>query len=323
MAQYWYGLGAGVRGVVFLVLGLLIFSLQDIVIKYIGGQYPVLEIVVFRSLVAIPLTLAMFRMEGGRGLPTTQQHWREYLRGLFYFLSYTTHFMGLASVPLADIAVIRFSGPLIITILSVWLLSEKVGLPRWIALVVGFSGVLLVVRPGVDAFNWGAVFTVAAVVFYALAVMLTRKLQTTDSSATMSYYSSLVYVVATIVLLPIVWLIGDIPDAHPSVAFLLRSWVMPTLTDGLVMSGLGIIWAAGMYVVARAYSETAASVIAPFEYMSLPISVMWGFVLWHELPALATWAGAALTIVSGLYILFSDQKARTHGRTSSPRSGGV
>lgn len=320
MAQYWHGLGAGVRGVVFLVLGLLIFSLQDIAVKFIGGQYPVLEIVVFRSMVAIPLTLAMFRMEGGRGLPTTQQHRREYLRGLFYFLSYTTHFMGLAALPLADIAVIRFSGPLIITMLSVWLLSEKVGLPRWIALAVGFSGILLVVRPGVDAFNWGSVFTVASVLFYALAVMLTRKLQSTDSSATMSYFSSLAYVMATIVLLPIVWLIGDIPDAHPSVAFLLRSWVMPSLPDALVMSGLGIIWAAGMYVAARAYSETAASVIAPFEYMSLPISVMWGFALWHELPTLATWAGAALTIASGLYILLSDQKARKHERTNSSRT---
>lgn len=321
MAQYWHGLGAGVRGVVFLVLGLFIFSLQDIAIKFIGGHYPVLEIVVFRSLVAIPLTLAMFRMEGGRGLPKTQQHRREYLRGLFYFLSYTTHFMGLAALPLADIAVIRFSAPLIITMLSVWLLSEKVGLPRWIALLVGFSGVLLVVRPGGE-FNWGAVFTVASVLFYALAVMLTRKLQTTDSSATMSYYSSLVYVVATLVLLPIVWLIGDIPDAHPSVAFLLRPWVMPPLIDAVIMSGLGVIWAAGMYAAARAYSETVASVIAPFEYMSLPISVMWGFTLWHELPTLATWAGAALTIASGLYVLLSDQKARTDGRTSSPRPSG-
>ena len=97
------------------------------------------------------------------------------------------------------------------------------------------------------------------------------------------------------------------------------SWVMPPLIDAVIMSGLGVIWAAGMYAAARAYSETAASVIAPFEYMSLPISVMWGFSLWHELPTLATWAGAALTIASGLYVLYADQKARTHGRTTPPR----
>ena len=80
---------SSIRGVGFLVLGMLIFSLQDIVVKWIGGDYPVLEIVAFRSVVALPLTLFLFRLEGGRGLPTTQRHKLEYVRGLFYFLSYT------------------------------------------------------------------------------------------------------------------------------------------------------------------------------------------------------------------------------------------
>lgn len=92
------------RGVLFLVLGLLVFSLQDITVKFIGGQYPVLEIVTFRSLVALPLTLLLFRFEGRRGWPTTSQRTLQYVRGGAYFLSYTTHFMGLATLPLADIA---------------------------------------------------------------------------------------------------------------------------------------------------------------------------------------------------------------------------
>ena len=98
-------------GVGFLVLGQLIFSLQDIAVKWIGGDYPILEIVIFRSLVAMPFTLLFFRLEGQRGLPRTKRHRLEYLRGVFFFLSYTTHFMGLAALPLADIAAIRFSGP--------------------------------------------------------------------------------------------------------------------------------------------------------------------------------------------------------------------
>jgi drug/metabolite transporter (DMT)-like permease len=106
------------RGVGFLVLAMLIFSLQDIAVKWIGGQYPVLEIVVFRSVVAVPLTLLLFRYEGGRGLPTTKRHTLEYVRGVFYFLSYTTYFMGLAALPLAEIAAIKFLGPLMITVLA-------------------------------------------------------------------------------------------------------------------------------------------------------------------------------------------------------------
>jgi drug/metabolite transporter (DMT)-like permease len=211
---------------------MLIFSLQDIAVKWIGGDYPVLEIVTFRSVVALPLTLLLFRVEGGRGLPRTRRHALEYVRGACYFLSYTTHFMGLAALPLAEIAAIKFSGPLMITVLLVTLLGERVGPRRWLALLVGFLGVLLIVQPGLATFNTGSVFILLSVLFYALAAIMTRKLQTTDSSATMAYYSSLVY------------------------------------------------------------------------------------LIWRELPPLATWAGAALTLVSGLYIVYRERKERRAGVVS-------
>ncbi len=316
---------SNMQGVGFLVLALLIFSLQDIAVKWIGGDYPVLEIVTFRSLIALPLTLLFFRYEGGQGLPTTQRHTLEYIRGLFYFLSYTTHFMGLAALPLAEIAAIKFSGPLMITVLSVVILGEMVGPRRWLALLVGFMGVLLIVRPGVAAFNMGSIFILISVLFYALAAILTRKLQTTDSSATMAYYSSLVYLVATFILAPLVIFVGDIPNAHPSVAFLFRAWSTPSLLDWVIMSGLGLVWAGGMYCVARAYSLALASVVAPFEYVALPISALWGFLIWLEIPTLTTWAGAALTLLSGMYILYRERKERSvlvaqHGTLISPDS---
>ena len=301
---------ANLQGVGFLVLALLIFSLQDIAVKWIGGDYPVLEIVIFRSVLALPLTLLFVRLEGGHGLPTTRRPTLEYVRGGFYFLSYTTHFMGLAALPLADIAAIKFSAPLMITILSVVLLGETVGPRRWLALLVGFGGVLLIVGPGGARFNLGSVFILLSVLFYALATILTRKLQPTDSSATMAYFSSLVYLIATLVVAPLLRVVGEIPDAHPSVAFLLRGWTMPSLVDFVIMSGLGLVWAGGMYCLARAYSAAPASVVAPFEYVALPISVMWGFLLWHELPAVSTWIGAALTLVSGLYILYRERRER-------------
>lgn len=306
-----------ILGVSSLVLGILIFSLQDIAVKWIGGDYPVMEIVTFRSLVALPLTLLFFRYEGGQGLPTTQRHKLEYIRGLFFFLSYTTHFMGLAALPLAEIAAIRFSGPLMITILSVVMLGETVGPRRWLALLVGFMGVLLIVRPGLATFNLGSIFILISVLFYALATMLTRKLQTTDSSATMAYYSSLVYLIATVILSPLVIFVGDFHEAHPSIAFLFRAWTMPSLLDWVIMSGLGFVWAGGMYFIARAYSMALASVVAPFEYLALPINVMWGFVIWREFPTWMTWAGATLTLGSGAYILYRDQKERSENAMQS------
>ena len=315
-------INANIQGVVFLFLGMLILSLQDIAVKWIGGDYPVLEIVAFRSLVALPLTLLFFRFEGGRGLPTTKRHTLEYVRGLFFFLSYTTHFMGLAALPLADIAAIKFSGPLMITILSVMILGELVGPRRWIALIVGFMGVLLIVRPGFATFNMGSIFILISVLFYAINAILTRKLQTTDSSATMAYYSSLVYLVATFILAPLVIAIGDFPDAHPSIAFLFRAWAMPSLLDLVIMSSLGLVWAGGMYFLARAYSVALASVVAPFEYLALPINIMWGFMLWHEIPTWLTLAGAFLTLGSGLYVLYRERRERPMEVVSSAEVSG-
>lgn len=156
----------------------------------------------------------------------------------------------------------------------------------------------------------GSVCILVSVLFYALAAILTRTLQTTDSSATMAYYSSLVYLLATLLLTPLVLTVGDVPNAHPSIAFLFRAWVMPSLVDWGIMSGLGLVWAGGMYFTARAYGVALASVVAPFEYVALPINAMWGFLIWQEIPALLTWAGAGLSLVSGLYILYREHQER-------------
>ena len=301
-------INSNIKGVSFLVLAIWIISLQNIAIRWIGGDYSALQIVAIRSLIALPCTLLFYRYEGQRGLPTTQQPKLEYLRGVFLFLSYTTFMMGLAALPLADIEAIRFSAPLMITFLSVVMLGEKVGPRRWLALIVGFIGVLLIVKPGSATFNLGSIFILISVLFYALTAILTRKLQTNDSSATMSYYSSLVYLVAAFVLAPLPAIVGEMPDAHPSIAFLIRAWSMPTLIDLVIMAGLGLVWAGWMYFMSRAYSVAQASVIAPFEYVSLPINIMWGFLIWQEIPTLMTLAGAFLTLSSGMYVLYRERK---------------
>ncbi len=292
------------------MLAMLIISLQNVAVKWIGGDYSVLEIVIFRSLIALPCTLLFFHYEGQRGLPITRRHKLEYVRGFFLFLSFTAHMMGLAALPLADVESIRFSAPLMITFLSVVMLSEKVGPRRWLALVVGFIGVLFIVRPGSATFNLGSICILISVLFYALTVMITRKLQTTDSSATMAYYSSLIYLVAAFILAPLAIVTGESPGAHPSIAFLFRAWAMPTMLDWVIMSGLGLVWAGWTYFMARAYSLAQASVAAPFEYLSLPINMMWGFAFWHEIPTVMTLAGAFLTLFGGLYVLYQEQRRK-------------
>ncbi len=308
--------GSNLKGIGYLLLALLIGSLQSVAVKWIGGNYSVLEIVTFRSLIATPLTLVFFRLEGKRGLPVTTQPALQYMRGLFLFLSYTTFMMGLAALPLVDIESIRFSGPLMITILSVFMLHEKVELQRWLALAVGFAGILLIVKPGSTNFNAGSLFVLVSVLFYALTVIFTRKMNATDSSATMAYFSSWVYLIAAFITSPLAAAVGEIPNAHPSIAFLFHAWTMPTMFDLTVMCGLGFVWAGWMYFMTRAYSAAQASVVAPFEYASLPINVMWGFFIWHEIPTITTMAGALLTLSSGMYILYLDRNTRKQSTDS-------
>jgi drug/metabolite transporter (DMT)-like permease len=295
------------KGISFLILSLFIGSLQGIAVKWLGGSYPVLEMVVLRSLVATPFTLLFFWYEGRRGLPTTKHFKLELIRGFFLFLSYTTFMMGLAALPLAEVESIRFSGPILITLLSVLMLGEKVEVSRWLALIVGFLGVLLVVRPGSATFNIGSIFVLLGVLFYALTIILTRKLQAADSSATMAYYSSLVYLFAALGMVPFTLMVGELPDAHPSIAFLFHNWSMPTLLDGIIMGGLGLVWAGWTYCMVRAYSLAQASVVAPFEYISLPINIVWGFVIWREIPTWMTLAGAGLTLLSGMFIMYRER----------------
>jgi S-adenosylmethionine uptake transporter len=116
--------------------------------------------------------------------------------------------------------------------------------------------------------------------------------------------------IAAFIFSPLAAAVGEIPNAHPSVAFLFHAWTMPTPLDLFIMSGLGLVWALWAYFMTRAYSTAQASVIAPFEYASLPINIMWGFLFWREVPTLLTLGGAALTLASGMYLLVQDQKKK-------------
>ena len=110
---------------------------------------------------------ALLPLRGKRGLPTTPQFKLEFIRGIFLFLSFTTAMMGLAALPLAEVEAIRFSGPMMITLLSVVILGERVSTQRWLALLVGFIGVLFIMQPGTTAFNPGTIFVLISVLFYA------------------------------------------------------------------------------------------------------------------------------------------------------------
>ena len=300
-----------VKGVLFLIAGVTVFSLQDVIIKDMSGNLPAIEIMFVRGLVALPLLLLIFRLETGGWRIRTRNAPLLFLRGFLGFLAYTFYYLALAVLPLADTIVLFYSSPLFVTALSVPLLKEVVGLRRWFAVLVGFFGVIIVMRPVSAPLEPAMLLAVAAALSYACMVMLTRRLGRTASSGTMSLYSMIFFVTASGALGLIVG--GGQFDSfdHKSTEFLLRAWVVPTGQDLALLIICGFIAAAGFYFLTQAYRVAQASVVAPFEYSSLPWAILWGYVFWQDLPDSYTAVGLVLVIFSGLYIV---RRESIHGR---------
>lgn len=294
------------KGILIVMAGMAVFSIQDIIIRTLSGEYSVLEIMFFRSIIALGPMLLMVHMSGGLSTLKTSQPVLMTLRGTLQMLSYVTFYLALAAMPLADATAMFFVSPLIVTVLSTFFLEEKVGIRRVVGVLLGFSGVLIIVQPGTGAFGFEALLPLGAALTYASSVIFTRRLGKTHSGASMAFHAMLVFLVVSSVAGAI---LGDgsfAREDNPSISFLLRGWHMPAITDFMMLAALGLIAACGFYCLSQAYRLGEASAVAPFEYIAMPLAVFWGFVIWREVPEWTTVAGIVLIVGSGLYILHRE-----------------
>lgn len=301
--------GRNAAGVAFLIAGVAVFSIQDLILKLLSGGYPLHQAMVLRSLTAIPFLLLLVHWEGGlRSLftPATPAMIR---RGVVMFVAYTAYYLALAALPMATTVALYFSAPLFITILSVFFLSERVGPRRWIALMAGFAGVLIMVRPGGDLFDWAALLPVLSGLAYAISMIGARKLGSTESASALAFWGNAVFLAAALAMSAVLGTGAFAGEAHPSLAFLLRGWVTPTPFDLMLMMACGIIAAAGLTLLTQAYRIGEASVVTPFEYTGLLWSVVYGWIFWQQWPNGTDWTGIAIIVGAGLYILWRESRA--------------
>jgi len=292
---------APVRGIVYLVAGISVFSFQDVLIRALSGAYAVHEIVFVRSLVALPLLVLVLWLGEGLAALRTRRPLLHLVRGAFLLAAYTLYYMAIAAMPLADAVALFFSAPLLITLIAIPALGERVGPRRWLGVAVGFAGVLVMLRPGASALDPAAGFALGAALAYAAGAIVTRRLGASDGGAAMAFSTTLLYLVVTPVLALVVAGTGDGGDA--SLAFLTRPWRLPTTADLGLMAACGAIAAFGFLFLSQAYRAAPASTVAPFEYVGLPWAVLWGYAVWGELPGPATLVGVALVVGAGLYVL--------------------
>jgi len=285
------------------------FAINDSAIKFLSGDYALHQVVLLRSLFGMGFLLALIApLTDGRAIFRTRRLGLHLLRGLCVVMANMTFFLGLAAMPLADAVAIFFISPLVITVFSILFLGEIVGPLRWAAIVVGLVGVLIVLRPGTSAFQLASLLPLFAAVCYAALHIMTRKIGTTDSAATMAFYIQIVFLAVCVV---IGLLIGDgrfADQSDPSLAFLFRAWGWPAITDLALFAGIGFGVAMGGYLISQAYRVAEAGFVAPFEYLAMPLSILLGYLVFEEVPDMLTLIGAALIIGAGLFTVWRETR---------------
>jgi drug/metabolite transporter (DMT)-like permease len=286
-----------VLGAAGFVLGaIVVFSSQDTLSKILVVDYSPIEIAWFRYMINTLILIPFLLRSRGRML-VTRMPWQQTARAAAVLGSAVVFMAGLNELPIADATAINFVSPLVVTALSIPLLGEKVGLRRWIAVLVGFAGVLIIIRPGSGTFGWAALLPLFSATLWAIGLILTRRMSSTEPALTTLSYSTFLAAIALTLVLPFVW---RTPDAGALILLLV----------------IGVISVTAQYLMIVGYSRAAASVLAPLTYTQMIWSTTLGYLVFGAVPGLFTWIGGAVIVASGLYVLHR-QRVRSRERVES------
>jgi drug/metabolite transporter (DMT)-like permease len=282
-------------GIALFLASSFVFSASDTAAKYLTGAMPAIEIAWARYLVFVVLASTPL-LRGGVTAVHTRRPCEQTLRGLLVVGSAVFFITSLTTLPLAEATTINFVSPLLVTALSVPLLGERVGLGGWMAVCVGFLGVLIVVQPGAGGFHAGALITLLSAVCWVLSTILTRRMSASERpSVTLLWTAGSGLIVLTL-LLPFVW----------------RA---PTADSLALAAGVGVISSAGQWLTVLAYRYAPASLLAPLAYGQLIWASLFGYLVFGALPTDSTLIGAIIIAGSGVYAV---QAARMQRRVKAP-----
>ena len=302
-------LGPTTTGILCLVAGIAIFSVQDLILKLLSADYPLHQAMVIRSLVAMPCLLAIvWWMDGRLSSIVTPGWWKMMARGALNFLAYTAYYLGLAAMPMAETVALFFMAPLFITLSAALVLREKVTATSAIAVCIGFVGVLLIVRPGGASFQMAALLPVLGAFGYAMSMVIARPLGRTETAAAMAFWGNICFLLCALVLTAIYGSGTEPEGTHPALGFLTRGWVWPPATDLALMAACGIVAAFGLTLLTHAYRIAPSSAVAPFEYSFMFWGILWGWLFWSELPDLMGWMGIAVIVTAGFFVIRQPER---------------
>ena len=271
------------NGVCIMILGAGVLSMNDAATKYLAETYPMGQVLGLRQSVALIVILAYVWWSGSWEKLRINHRSGQAWRAAVHCGSAVLIIWALTLLPIATVTAIVFSSPLVVLIFSMRFLGEGVSWQRWIAVIIGFTGVLVIVRPGGVSFEWALLVAVSAAIVSGFRDLLTRRLSRTDTSISMLFWASALLITLSLLTIPFGW--------HPL-----------TLGGSFWLIINGLLNAGAHFLMIEALRLGDAALVSPFRYSAILWAILTGFIVWNQLPDTFTVVGAAMLIISGILI---------------------
>ena len=295
------------KGIIFILLAMLVFSVQDSIMKYIFSFVSLYEVYLIRTLVSLAVILLFLKLTKKPIVFKTQYPLLTFCRVILFFFGFSFFYVSLTVLPLSTATALFFVTPFLITIFAKFFLKEKIGPRRWLAVVVGFIGVYIILNPDFSNFDFMSLTPVLCALCYSLSMIIIKLTSEKDSVYTQTFSF---YIGAIIISIIFYFTIGDgqyNTTNHPASQFIFREWFTNLETSMLLMVITGITASLAFVFIFTAYRIASPAVVSPFEYSILLWSSLSGWYFFNEVPDLKTLIGMTLIVVGGIYIFIREK----------------
>ena len=269
-------------GFLYMFLSVCAFSVMDLIVKW-SDNYPLGQVIFFRGFFGLVLYYFVIPKERLKDFYFTKRPMLHFSRCFFGLMALLSIFTALRNLPLATVVSISFAAPIFTTIFSIFFLSEKVGYFRWLAVFVGFVGIIIISEPGLSSLNVYYIFPVIFVLGMSYVAISIRQLSSTEPVWLISLYFSAAITLAGLFTIP-------------------YGWLMPNLIDLILLSLIGIFGGVANLWLSQSYKFSEVSLVTPLKYLALVFAIIFGYFIWDEIPTIKTLIGATLVIVSSIII---------------------
>ena len=275
----------------YMIASVICFSIMDICVKWLD-YYPVGQVLFLRFFIGFIPIFFIIPKDRLLDFYKTSRPGLHAFRAICGALAIIALFYGLRELPLADVVSLTFGGPIFVTVASIFFLSEKVGIKRWSAVLIGFIGMLLIVQPAFIEVNYYYIAPIVFCVFFACVAISVRSLSKTEPNYTIAFYFTLLCTVLGLITI----IKGD--------------WVLPNKIDLLIFIVMGLCGSIANLLLTQSYRLAEASLVTPIKYLSLVFAIIFGYFIWSEIPKILTLLGASLVITSSLIIFMRENKLK-------------